>query len=218
MFFPFNIILTTIRQGCPPALLVVIATQVSQADQLLKGVCAVLDIGQHGTGTPTRLGERRLGNVPLNLLLGWHVSPRCDQLQGGIYISDRPMSSKVEKKEKMEALQNHSLRRARTLALTKKEVNSYEVIAATESFGTATLLSVRDTFKSPLYVILYTLFVLAASFHAFNGLWTFMISWGLIFRQAAQKSVVRFCIAVMAVIAMLGLAAIWGTFWLNLRY
>jgi succinate dehydrogenase / fumarate reductase cytochrome b subunit len=123
-----------------------------------------------------------------------------------------------EKKEKMEALQNHSLRRARTLALTKKEVNSYEVIAATESFGTATLLSVRDTFKSPLYVILYTLFVLAASFHAFNGLWTFMISWGLIFRQAAQKSMVRFCIAVMAVIAMLGLAAIWGTFWLNLRY
>ena len=103
-------------------------------------------------------------------------------------------------------------------ALTKRPITATEVIAATKSFGTATLLSVRDTFKSPLYVGLYTLFVSAACFHAFNGLWTFMITWGLIFKRAAQKSMVTFCIAIMLVVAFLGLAAIWGTYWLNLKY
>lgn len=103
-------------------------------------------------------------------------------------------------------------------ALEKKPITSTEVIAVTKSFGAATILSVRDTFKSPLYVGLYTLFVLAACFHAFNGLWTFMISWGLIFKRAAQKSMVTFCLTVMLVVAFLGLAAIWGTYWLNLKY
>jgi len=103
-------------------------------------------------------------------------------------------------------------------ALTSRPITKNEVIAVTNSFGTASMMSVRDTFKSPIYVGLYTIFVLAACFHAFNGLWTFMISWGLIFQRAAQKSMVHLCTAIMITIAFLGLAAVWGTYWLNLRY
>ena len=103
-------------------------------------------------------------------------------------------------------------------ALCKTPIKPTEVIAVSNSFGTATMLSVRDTFKSPIYAGLYTIFVLSACFHAFNGLWTFVISWGLVFKRAAQKSMATLCVTLMLVVAFLGLAAIWGTYWLNLKY
>ena len=55
-------------------------------------------------------------------------------------------------------------RKAWVMALERQPLNSHQVIAVASDFGTATLLSVRDTFKSPLYVALYTIFVLAACF------------------------------------------------------
>ncbi len=102
-------------------------------------------------------------------------------------------------------------------ALLKQKLKKDEVIAVTDSFGTASLLLVRDTFKSPLYVGLYTIFVLAACFHAFNGFWTFLITWGVVLRLAAQKTMVNFAIGLMVLISFLGLAAIWGTYFLNLK-
>ena len=90
--------------------------------------------------------------------------------------------------------------------------NPHKLIALCPSFGTASLLSVRDTFQSPWYVAMYTLFVLAACFHGFNGLWTFMITWGVIFKVAAQRSMVTICYVLMALITLLGLASIWGTY------
>ncbi|MBI2742289.1 MAG: succinate dehydrogenase [Chlamydiales bacterium] len=93
-----------------------------------------------------------------------------------------------------------------------------EVLAVSDNFGTASLLLVRDTFKSPIYVFLYTIFVLSACFHGFNGLWTFLITWGVVLRMSAQKSTATFAIGLMLLVAFLGLASIWGTYWLNLRY
>jgi succinate dehydrogenase / fumarate reductase cytochrome b subunit len=103
-------------------------------------------------------------------------------------------------------------------ALANVHLSKGDVVAVCKDFGTATLLAVRDVFKNPIYVVLYTIFVLAACFHAFNGLWTFMITWGWILKAAAQKKMVTFCIAIMLMIACLGLAAVWGTYWVNLRY
>lgn len=97
-------------------------------------------------------------------------------------------------------------------------ISDKEVIAVADNFGTASLLTVRETFKSPLYVALYTIFVLAACFHAFNGLWTFLITWGIVLRMSAQRSTVTFAVGLMLIVAFLGLASIWGTYWLNLRY
>lgn len=101
-------------------------------------------------------------------------------------------------------------------ALTKKPINQYEVIAQAPDFGTATLLMVRDSFKSVFKAILYTIFVLAASFHAFNGLWTFCITWGIVIKARTQSRLVNICIGIMVVVALLGLASIWGTYWINL--
>lgn len=101
--------------------------------------------------------------------------------------------------------------------LKEKPLHTGEVIAVAKDFGTATLLTVRDTFKSPLYAALYTLFVLASCFHAFNGLWTFMLTWGVIIKASAQKAAVKWAVALMFLISFLGLAAVWGTYWLNLK-
>lgn len=101
--------------------------------------------------------------------------------------------------------------------LEKRQIQSNEVVAVAKDFGTASLLTVRDTFKSPLYVALYTIFVLAACFHGINGLWTFCITWGVIIKVAAQQRVLRWAWGLMALIAFLGLASIWGTYWFNLK-
>ncbi len=92
-----------------------------------------------------------------------------------------------------------------------------EVLAVAPSFGTIELLLVRETFKSPLMIALYTIFVLSACFHGFNGLWTAMITWGVTISEASQRMMLRISTALMVLVAFLGLAAIWGTYWINLK-
>ncbi|MBS0621024.1 MAG: succinate dehydrogenase [Verrucomicrobia bacterium] len=116
------------------------------------------------------------------------------------------------------AAQQYEGRSAYVSALEKQKLGSKSVVAVTKNFGTASLLVVRDTFKQPLYVILYTIFVLAACFHACNGFWTFLLSWGWILKASAQRTWVGVSVALMGLLLFLGLAAIWGTYWINLRY
>ncbi len=102
-------------------------------------------------------------------------------------------------------------------ALEKKPLQSGEVIAVTPFFGTAELFMIRETFKMPIMIAFYTLFVLAACYHGFNGLWTFMISWGITLTQRSQRLMLGFSNFLMILVAFFGLAAIWGTYWFNLK-
>ncbi len=101
--------------------------------------------------------------------------------------------------------------------LEKYRLSPNQVVAEAPDFGTASLLTVRETFKSPLYVVFYTLFVLAACFHACNGFWTFLITWGLVLKASAQKTWIGLTTLLMLTLMFLGLAAIWGTYWINLK-
>ena len=101
--------------------------------------------------------------------------------------------------------------------LEKQKVPAGSVLTVSQDFGTASVLKVRATFSHPLYVGLYTIFVLAACFHGFNGLWTFCITWGVVLKMAAQKRMLRFAWGLMALVTFLGLISIWGTYFLNLR-
>lgn len=102
-------------------------------------------------------------------------------------------------------------------ALKKKGAKEKEVIIVADNFGTTSLLTIRDTFKSPVMMALYTIFVLTACFHGFNGLWTAFIKWGITLSDRTQKMWLTFCQGVMVVVATLGLFAIFGTYWINLR-
>lgn len=101
--------------------------------------------------------------------------------------------------------------------LQQSPLKQNEKAIITKSFGMAELVMVRETFKSPLMIALYTIFVLSACFHAFNGLWTFMISWGVTLSQRSQMWMRLICNILMGIVAFWGLAAIWGTYWINLR-
>ncbi|WP_068471283.1 succinate dehydrogenase [Candidatus Protochlamydia phocaeensis] len=103
-------------------------------------------------------------------------------------------------------------------AMDKWQLGAHEVLAVSKSFGVAELLMVRDTFKNPVMILLYTGLVLAACFHAFNGLWTAMFKWGVTLTAASQNLMRAFATGLMVIITFLGLAAIWGTYWLNLAH
>ncbi|MCH9609736.1 MAG: Succinate dehydrogenase cytochrome b558 subunit [Chlamydiales bacterium] len=90
------------------------------------------------------------------------------------------------------------------------------LIATAPSAGAAFLLVVRETMKDPLMVILYSIFVVAAAFHAFNGLWTFLITWGIAMTRRSQMRMRGMITVLMAVVIVLGLMAVWGPYWTQL--
>jgi succinate dehydrogenase / fumarate reductase, cytochrome b subunit len=102
-------------------------------------------------------------------------------------------------------------------ALEKRKVQDDQVIAACDNFGTASLLTVRNAFKSPFFIGIYTIFVLAACFHGLNGFWTFLITWGVVLKMSSQRWMVKLAMGLMAVVTFLGLASVWGTYLLNLK-
>lgn len=97
-----------------------------------------------------------------------------------------------------------------------REENGFaSVTVQTADFGTAELLIVRETFQSIGWMVLYTIFVLAACYHAFQGLWTFLLSWGVIISPHSQRIFHGICAILMCVVAALGLVAIYGTYWMH---
>ena len=90
-------------------------------------------------------------------------------------------------------------------------IQSREVIGESSNFGSVVLLTVRETFRNPIYCVLYSVFVLAACFHGFHGLWTFLLSWGIVIRHVMQQKIWKICVVFMGTVAVLGLMAIWGS-------
>lgn len=123
---------------------------------------------------------------------------------------DANMMQTVTEKERVDA------DIALTKALTKKALPTNYVIAVAPDFGAATLLGVRDAFQSPIKALLYSIFILAAVFHAFNGLWSFMITWGALILPASQSTMAKISAGFMFFLGSLGLIAVWGSFWSTL--
>ena len=155
--------------------------------------------------------DRRSDEKTLLDAAGTLKSEKLDWIEGVL-----PTTFEHQKEIIFQSAEKYKLREQWIEGIKKIHLTPNQVIAESSSFGTSTLLTVRDTFKSPIYIILYTVFVLAACFHGFNGFWTFLLSWGIIIRRAAQRSMLSFAIGLMVLISFFGLAAIWGT-WFNLR-
>lgn len=152
-----------------------------------------------------------------------HVESHADELKTlssdfeKIQENPPPYVYKKNIDQLMNRYQNLEDQEAYLKGLEKRSISGDEVIAEAGDFGTATLLIVRDSFKSLFKSILYTIFVLAAVFHGFNGLWTFMITWGIVLKMRSQSRAVNWCITIMVLVGFLGLASVWGTYYLNLR-
>lgn len=101
--------------------------------------------------------------------------------------------------------------------LQKRPLQEKEVMAVANNFGAVELLMLRDTFKMPIMLVLYTLLVLASCYHAFNGLWTFMVSWGVTLTERSRRLMRLVSNILMVIVAAMGLSAIWLTYWINLK-
>lgn len=101
--------------------------------------------------------------------------------------------------------------------LNRISLKENEGMAVSTNPGAAFLLNVRELFKSLPMRIFYSFFVIFASFHACNGLFTFAISWGITLSQRSQKLMRTFSNGLMALLIFLGLSAIWFSTLLNLK-
>lgn len=163
--------------------------------------------------------ENDSGLATLSRRLGFEIYDQSHIQQIEQSLASRPLvEATQDTPEVLIAAQKSREEQAWLKALQRRPLNAQQVLGVSQSFGIAELLMVRDTFKSPTMILLYTGLVLAACFHAFNGLWTFMISWGVTLTANSQRGMRKLAVILMVLIAFLGLAAIWGTYWLNLRH
>jgi succinate dehydrogenase / fumarate reductase, cytochrome b subunit len=145
-----------------------------------------------------------------------------DSLHGEVILKEGVTQDLITQKSK----DHYSLRKD-SLAIEDYQINELEelvealdgysleqgkIIAISSDFGTAMLLVVRDTFKNPWMVALYTLFVLAACYHAMNGLWSFLISWGISVTERSQAFILKVCVVLGITLSVLGLVAIFGSY------
>lgn len=117
-----------------------------------------------------------------------------------------------------QSLQTYQAQRDHIRGLESRNLQTAgDVMVVSPNFGDILLLSVRQTFQSVPMCILYTIFVIAAVYHGFNGLWTMLITWGVMLSKRSQERMVPFCIGLMFVIGFLGMVSIWGTYFINLK-
>lgn len=133
-------------------------------------------------------------------------------------IQQRGESYSVQHEQILASAEKLEEKQALFRALARFHPKPEQVVAVAPTFGTASLLNVRSTFQNPIWVGVYTIFVLSACFHAFNGLWTSMLTWGWVVKVSAQQLAKRGTIALMLVLTALGLLAVWGTYIWNLTH
>jgi succinate dehydrogenase / fumarate reductase cytochrome b subunit len=132
-------------------------------------------------------------------------------------LFEKPVVKEDEKPQELVQEQKKFEEHQWVHALESKKLGKGQAIAVSKDIGTAMLLMLRETFKMPVMLVLYTLFVLIACFHGFNGLWTFLITWGVTLSQRTQDLFRKISYALMAFVAFLGLATVWLTYWINLK-
>ncbi|MEG0036804.1 MAG: hypothetical protein RSB82_00435 [Victivallaceae bacterium] len=86
-------------------------------------------------------------------------------------------------------------------------------VVVASSAGQAFLVIVRKSFTSVFMSLLYSMLVLTAVYHGFNGLWSFTVRWGIIISQKKQMLFLKYAFVLMLGVAFLGLFAVWGTYW-----
>lgn len=164
--------------------------------------------------------EEDPGLYPLSKRLGFDIysQEKIREKKEQVLTLSHISSSQQQKRTPAQLIVDQTQREEQgwIAAIEKWSLRENQVIAVSPSFGVAELLLVRDTFKSFTMIFLYTGLVLAACFHAFNGLWTCMITWGITLTARSQMLMRFFAVSLMILVTFLGLAAIWGTYWLNL--
>lgn len=89
---------------------------------------------------------------------------------------------------------------------------SHKSYIFTPEAGKAFLYAVRNALGSLWMAIFYTLFVIAAVFHGFNGVWTFVSRWGIIISSRYLRLCQILCYVGMCVVMAMGISVIWNMY------
>lgn len=61
----------------------------------------------------------------------------------------------------------------------------------------------HQIFSNPVTVVIYALAVIAATYHFANGIWSFLVAWGITIGPRAQKISSNICMVIFVVISVL---------------
>ncbi|MCE5089436.1 succinate dehydrogenase [Staphylococcus devriesei] len=64
------------------------------------------------------------------------------------------------------------------------------------------------TLQSPLWVVIYIICIIAVVFHFSNGLWSFLVTWGILQSKKSQRVFTWVSLAVFLVLSYIGVTAI----------
>jgi succinate dehydrogenase / fumarate reductase, cytochrome b subunit len=68
----------------------------------------------------------------------------------------------------------------------------------------------HDIVSNPIVFGIYVIAVLAATFHFANGLWAFLVSWGITVGPRAQKVSFRICLGIFVIVSVLFLLSLFA--------
>lgn len=68
--------------------------------------------------------------------------------------------------------------------------------------------SVQQSLQNPLILVFYVLGILSASYHLGNGMFGFLVTWGIVIGDKAQRALSVLCLLLSAGMAVFGLAAL----------
>ncbi|REB06619.1 succinate dehydrogenase [Sporosarcina sp. BI001-red] len=67
-----------------------------------------------------------------------------------------------------------------------------------------------EIFQSPFMIAFYALGILAATFHLANGVWSFLVTWGLAQSPRSQKIVTWVTLIIFVVLSVIGIQALFA--------
>ncbi len=67
-----------------------------------------------------------------------------------------------------------------------------------------------EIFSNPFMIVFYVLGVLAATFHLSNGIWSFLVTWGLAQSPRSQKIVSIVTIGIFVILSVIGMQALFA--------
>lgn len=67
-----------------------------------------------------------------------------------------------------------------------------------------------DIFSNPFMIVFYALGILAATFHLANGVWSFLVTWGLAQSPRSQKIVTYVTLAIFVILSVIGMRALFA--------
>ena len=68
----------------------------------------------------------------------------------------------------------------------------------------------ENILSNPLMLAFYIVGVLAATFHLANGLWSFLVTWGITQSEKAQRGATYFTLLVFVVLSIIGIRALFA--------